>query len=272
MHRPRKIALCLFAAVALILTISARPALAQAHDDHPPHWSYSGPDGPDHWGDLDPAWKVCKDGKRQSPINIEGAKKSNLPAIQFDYKPSPLKIINNGHTIQVNFDPGSSIKVGGKEYSLVQFHFHHPSEEKIRGHQYDMVIHLVHKDSAGNLAVVALLVKKGKENPTIQTLWNNLPAEVGKEHTVPGVSINAADLLPADHNYYSFEGSLTIPACNEGVAWLVFVAPVEFSADQIATFAKIYPMIARPIQPANGREIKESSFKKATPSNAPSPY
>jgi carbonic anhydrase len=259
---PRKTALCLFAAAVLVLTISARPALAQGHDDHAPHWSYSGPDGPDHWGDLDPAWKICKDGKRQSPIDIEGAKKSDLPAIKFDYKPSPLKIINNGHTIQINLDPGNSIAVGGKQYSLVQFHFHHPSEEKIRGHKHEMVIHLVHKDSAGNLAVIGLLVKTGKENPTIQTLWDNIPKEVGKEKTVPGVNINPADLLPADHDYYSFAGSLTTPPCSEGVAWMVFEAPVEFSATQIATFSKIYSMNARPIQPTNGREIDESSPKK----------
>lgn len=262
MNRAREITVCFFAVILLVLAVSATPARAQGHDGHAPHWSYSGPDGPDHWGDLDPAWNACKDGKRQSPINIEGAKKSDLPAIQFDYKPSPLKIINNGHTIQINYDAGSSISVGGKQYSLVQFHFHRPSEEKIHGHQYDMVIHLVHKDSAGNLAVIGLLVKSGKENPVIETLWKNLPKEVGKETPVAGVTVNATDLLPADHNYYSFAGSLTTPPCSEGVAWMVFEAPVEFSAAQIDTFGKIYPMNARPTQPTNGRGIDESSLKK----------
>jgi carbonic anhydrase len=262
MNFPRTSVLFLFASVLFAFALPAQPALAQAQDEHAPHWSYSGPTGPDHWGDLDPAWKACKNGKRQSPINIEDAKRSDLPGLQFDYKRSPLKIINNGHTIQINYDPGSSITVGGKRYALVQFHFHHPSEEKIRGHQYDMVIHLVHKDSAGNLAVMGLLVKSGKENPTIETLWNNLPKEEGKEKSVPGVSVNAADLLPADRNYYSFAGSLTTPPCTEGVAWMVFDSPVEFSPAQIATFAKIFSMNARPTQATNGREIDESSFKK----------
>ena len=245
----------------LIAVTSAVPALAQGHDTHAPHWSYSGLEGPDHWGDLDPAFATCKLGTRQSPINIETAAKSDLPAIQFDYKSSPLNIVDNGHTIQVNYKPGSNITVGDKQFMLAQFHFHKPSEEKIHGRQYDMVIHLVHKDSAGNLAVIGLLVKSGKENPTIKTVWDHLPKEVGQETPIAGVSINAVELLPADHNYYSFAGSLTTPPCNEGVAWMVFATPVEFSAAQIARFAEIYSMNARPAQPTNGRKIDESNLK-----------
>jgi carbonic anhydrase len=261
MTRPRILSPSHFGVFLLILAAFALPAHAQGHDDHSRHWGYSGPGGPDHWGDLDPSYTACKTGMRQSPINIEGAKRSDLPAIQFDYKPTPLKIIDNGHTIQINYDPGSSITVGGKQYALVQFHFHKPSEEKIHGRQFDMVIHLVHKDSAGNLAVIGLLVKSGKENPTIKSLWNNLPKEVGKEAAVAGATVNAADLLPAAHNYYSFAGSLTTPPCSEGVAWMVFATPVEFSAAQIAEFGQIYSMNARPTQPINGREIVESNVK-----------
>ena len=227
---------------------------------HAPHWGYSGADGPSHWSDLDPSFATCKAGKRQSPIDIKGAKKnSSLAPVQIDYKSSPLKIIDNGHTIRVNVAPGSSITVNGVAYTLTQFHFHRPSEEEIAGRKYAMVIHLVN-ERAGGAAVIALLVKAGAENPTVQKVWDNIPKEKDKENEVAGVAINAADLLPADQNYYSFNGSLTTPPCSEGVKWFVIKTPIEMSAAQIAAFAKLYPMNARPIQPANGREIKESEF------------
>lgn len=244
---------------------SAPAAFAQAAPAtaplHAPHWGYSGAGGPSHWGDLDPSFATCKTGKRQSPIDIKGAKKdATLAPIQIDYKPSPLKIVDNGHTIKIDYAAGSSVTVGGKKYPLTQFHFHKPSEEEIAGKKYAMVIHLVHELPDGAV-VVALLVKSGAENPLIQKLWANLPKTEGKEIEVAGVTIDAADLLPADRNYYNFGGSLTIPPCGEGVNWFVMKTPIEMSAAQIAVFAKHYPMNARPIQPANGREIKESDFK-----------
>jgi carbonic anhydrase len=221
-------------------------------------WTYVGEEGPKHWGDLKPDYKTCKLGQQQSPIDIRDAKKSELPPIQFDYKPSPLKIINNGHTIQVNYAPGSTITVGDKHYELKQFHFHHPSEEHINGKAYDMVIHLVHADSEGHLAVVAVLLKKGSVNPAIQKLWDNLPAVEGKEQAPAGVEINAAALLPQPLGYYTFAGSLTTPPCSEGVTWLVLKSPEEISAGQIEAFAKLYPHNARPIQPLNGRPVEQS--------------
>jgi len=260
-----KLAILLGVLAMLVAFGSAPAAFAQAAPatapSHAPHWGYSGADGPSHWGDLDPSFANCKTGKRQSPIDIKGAKKdATLAPLQIDYQPSPLKIVDNGHTIKIDYAAGSSVTVGGKTYPLTQFHFHKPSEEEIAGKKYAMVIHLVHELPDGAV-VVALLVKSGGENPLIQTLWANLPKTEGKENEVAGVTINAADLLPADRNYYNFDGSLTIPPCGEGVNWFVMKTPIEMSAAQIAVFAKHYPMNARPIQPTNGREIKESDFK-----------
>jgi carbonic anhydrase len=239
----------------------AFPAPIQAQKrssgDHA-HWSYSGAEGPEQWGDLEPDYATCKSGSRQSPIDIEGARAADLPDVHFDYQVSPLRIINNGHTIQINYDPGSTITIGDKQYSLVQFHFHHPSEEKIAGKQYDLVAHLVHKDAQGNLAVVAILFQSGQTNPFLDLLWKYVPKEIGKEVVNKKVNLNVADLLPADHSYYTFAGSLTTPPCSEGVSWYVLKNVVELSPGEISTFAKWYPMNARPIQPTNGREILES--------------
>lgn len=225
------------------------------------HWSYQGGTGPAKWAALEPEFSACELGELQSPIDIQDAiaKKSDLPPLVFDYKPSPLKIIDNGHTIQIDYAPGSSVTIEGKQYELAQFHFHKPSEEELNGKRADMVAHLVHKDRDGNLAVVAVLLESGQPNKLIQVLWKNLPKQKEKEVEVPGVKINAIALLPADRAaYYIFSGSLTTPPCSEGVTWVVLRTPTSISQGEVARFAHVYPMNARPIQPLNGREIRVS--------------
>src|SRR6266566_6622174 len=214
-------------------------------------WSYSGAEGPEHWGNLKPEYDSCTRGHRQSPIDIRGAQDANLPPIHFDYKPTALKVIDNGHTIQVNYDRNSSITIGNRRYQLIQFHFHHPSEEEIEGKTYDMVIHLVHRNQEGNLAVVAVLLTEGRANAMLQELWGHLPEKKGKEILIDGIEINAADLLPADRGYYSFPGSLTTPPCTEGVSWFVLKTPTEISSSEIVQFGALYPHNARPVQPLN---------------------
>ena len=150
------------AAAALLAFCSLCVPYAAMTQEHPEHeWGYSGSEGPAHWGELKPEFAACKTGHHQSPVNILGAKSADLPAIQFEYKPTALHIINNGHTIQVNYAPGSFIKIGDKRYELKQFHFHHPSEETIKGKHFPLELHLVHSDADGNLAVVSVLLKEG---------------------------------------------------------------------------------------------------------------
>ena len=222
------------------------------------HWGYGADNGPRKWAGLDPGYAACATGKHQSPIDIHDATPADLAPIQFDYKPSVLRILDNGHTIQVNVAPGSSITVQGERYELAQFHFHKPSEEKIDGKSFAMVAHLVHKDDRGRLAVVAVLLKEGASNPLIETLWTHLPHVKGREQMVKSVSIDAGTLLPADRAYYTFEGSLTTPPCSEGVTWFVLATPVEVSTAQVAAFGRIYAMNARPTQPLNDRVVRKT--------------
>lgn len=243
------------AARAIAVAFATTAAVALAEEAH--HWSYKGETGPSHWGALEKEYESCGVGKEQSPIDIRtsAVHVADLPDIAFEYKPSALRIIDNGHTVQVNYAPGSFITVGDARYELVQFHFHHPSEEKVNGHAFAMVAHLVHKDASGKLAVIAVPIVKGKENPLIATLWKYVPQEKGHEQAVDGVTIDAEQLLPAKHGYYTFNGSLTTPPCSEGVHWFVMKSPATFSAGEIAAFAKLYPVNARPTQPLNGREV-----------------
>jgi carbonic anhydrase len=238
----------LFGSVAIV---------AQETEQHA-HWAYNGKDGPNKWATLDPAYSECKLGHHQSPIDIRHTKKADLPPIQFDYHASPLTIIDNGHTVMVNYAPGSFIAVGDHRYQLTQFHFHHPSEEHINGKGSDMVIHMVHSDASGNLAVVAVLLKPGKVNPALQAVWDHLPKEKDKVAAVEGVSVNAADLLPVDHGYYTFIGSLTTPPCTEPVTWFVLKTPEEISSGEVEVFARLYPHDTRPTQKLEGRVIRES--------------
>lgn len=236
----------------------SKPAAPAHGSGHAAHWSYDGEGGPASWGAMKPEFATCSSGKRQSPIDIRGGIKVQLDPVQFDYRPSGFRVVDNGHTIQVNVAAGNSIEVMGRRYELLQFHFHRPSEERIDGRQFDMVAHLVHKDLEGRLAVVAVLLDRGSAQPLVQTIWNNLPLEKGDEVAAKG-SIDMNALLPPDRSYFTYMGSLTTPPCSEGVLWMVMKQPVTISPDQIEIFSRLYPMNARPIQSASGRLIKESN-------------
>ena len=242
----------------LVLCLICFSRVASAQESHPPHWTYEGKEGPSKWATLDKSYATCSLGHAQSPIDIRGAEPADLPPLKFDYKTVPLNIINNGHTIQVNYPSGSTLTVGDKTYTLKQFHFHHPSEEHINGHGFDLVAHLVHADAEGHLAVVAVLFKPGAENPLLATVWKNIPSEKEKAVDAPSVLVDVSALLPSDHGYYTFPGSLTTPPCSEGVTWYVLKTQSSISPAEVATFAKLYPKDARPIQPLNGRHVLET--------------
>jgi carbonic anhydrase len=221
------------------------------------HWAYQGPAGPQTWGGLKPEFSLCSSGQRQSPIDIRGGLAVDLDPVKFSYTDSRFGVIDNGHTVQANIAPGNSMEIGGKRYDLVQFHFHRPSEERIDGRQFEMSVHLVHKDDMGKLAVVGILVDKGPPQAAVQKVWNSLPLEKGEEAAARG-ALNLEELLPADRRYFTYMGSLTTPPCSEDVRWVVMRQPVTMSPDQIELFARMYPMNARPVQQASGRRILQS--------------
>lgn len=224
------------------------------------HWSYEEHGGAAHWGDLDPAYVACKLGRNQSPIDIHSAAvklNKKLPALKFAYTDGAGEVVNNGHTIQVNLAQGGTVTIQGETYTLLQFHFHHPSEEKIDGKSFPLVAHLVHKSSSGQLAVIAVLFNHGRENAVLKPIFAHLPAAAG-DKTALADTFNVARMLPAEHAYFSFTGSLTTPPCSENVRWQVLKTPLELSAKQLNQFIRLYPMNARPVQPLNGRVVQLS--------------
>lgn len=246
---------CLPAIICCVL-LSAVAGQEQSHPEH--IWDYGEAHGPSHWGDLRPEFAPCKLGHHQSPIDIRNPQKADLPPIQFGYKPATLNIIDNGHTIEIDYGPGSFITVGDKKYELKQFHFHRPSEEMINGNVDAMEVHFVHADQKGQLAVVAVHIIEGKDNPLIHEVWHDFPNEKDREEHLNNVRIDAAQLLPADRGYYTFTGSLTTPPCTEDVTWFVLKHPVSVTSAEIEQFARLYRNDARPTQPLNDRVVLES--------------
>jgi len=222
---------------------------------HKMHWSYEGDTGPGHWGSLDDKFGVCETGQSQSPIDIQtSGMTQNAKPIEFHYSTSAIKVINNGHTIQANYDKGSYATIGGKRYDLLQFHFHSPSEHTVDGKPADLVAHLVHKAEDGELAVVGVLFKQGKENEFLKPIWSGLPLESGTK-TESSNTIFVSNMLPEDKSYYHYTGSLTTPPCSEGVNWNVLSTTVEASATQIEAFTSIFSKSARPTLPLHGRMV-----------------
>ena len=231
------------------LAVFVSPAVAEG----PVHWGYDGEEGPAHWGELSPDYALCAGGAEQSPVDIPATAAVNPADIGFSYQPSGLNLLNNGHTIQINYDAGSEIEVAGKKYNLLQFHFHALSEHTVAGQPSPMELHLVHQSDDGQFAVVGVMMNRGDENAALATIWEHLPAEESEAMTISGVSVNAADLLPVEQSYHRYNGSFTTPPCTEGVNWFVMANTIELSDEQATDFAAIYNHNYRPVQPLNDR-------------------
>jgi len=243
-----------FAALLFLFVAVSTPG--QEHSGA--HWDYYGKTGPLGWGHLDPAYRLCSEGKEQSPIDIRGAKLNKaLQPIEFHYIAASGELENNGHTVMFAVKPGSYIIANGVRYDLQQFHFHHPGEEAVNGRLTDMDAHLVHKSADGKLAVLAVRLSEDMSAPnaTLAALWPHLPAEAGKTEQIADM-INPAGLLPGDRGYWTFMGSLTTPPCTEGVRWYVFEQPVTISRSQLRAFGALYKINSRPVQDKNGRKIE----------------
>jgi len=206
---------------------------------------------PEKWGEHFPN---CN-GFQQSPINIQDTNESETGEFHFNYHSTPLKIINNGHTIEVEYEPGSSMTINNTEYRLLQFHFHTPSEHLVNGHSFPMEMHLVHTNTSGELAVIGVLIEEGKKHKTFANIIKNAPLHIG-EVEISGKHINISDLLPDEtEEYFNYAGSLTTPPCSEGVNWFVMEESITFSKKQIHEFENVIHLNARPVQEINSRII-----------------
>lgn len=231
---------------------------ASAEEHKEVHWSYEGEGAPDHWGDLKPEFAACKDGTSQTPIDIpkQASKGKGLKPLKYAYEPVPVRMINNGHTIQVNNSTPSSLAVGSDRYDLVQFHFHSPSEHTLAGASFDGELHLVHKNSAGALAVVGVFLKQGKkDNKVLAPVFENMPVEPSEVEKTIDATVKVSSLV-RPKPYYTYSGSLTTPPCTEGVTWFVLGQPVEVSQAQLDKLrGAFHGPTNRPVQSVGDRQV-----------------
>ncbi len=244
---------------------------------HAPHWGYGGQVGPSHWAGMAAEFALCGSGKRQSPVDIRDALPQALYPLDFQYRPVDLHVLNNGHTLQANYNTAigdttitvggslyplktkpvydSTLMVGDVPYKLLQFHFHSPSEHARDGRRFPMEVHLVHRNANGNLAVVGIFLKLGKRNPTLQKLLEYVPSTLNTVSSGTGATLNAADLLPENHKVFHYGGSLTTPPCSENVNWFVMTTPIEVADEQVRKFTQLIGRNARPLQQVHWRDV-----------------
>ncbi len=253
----------IIAAVLLtfLLSVMAFPALAWhsvfglEEPQRQVDWTYQGEKGPEHWSELAPEFASCE-GERQSPVDLSGGRPLQYSPLSFRYRSNPLSVHNDGRSVRVEVAPGSSLIAGGSEYQLTGFHFHAPGEHQINGVPPDMELQLEHRDRQGRIAVVAVPIKAGRRmNSTLSRIWDHIPVGRGQRFYGRQTGINPRFLLPHDHSYFTYVGSLTEPPCTEGVEWFVLAKPLEVDRSYVRRFLGAVGPNARPVQPLNGRAV-----------------
>lgn len=234
----------------------ARQPATKAAGAPSPAWSFSGNTGPYVWGMMRPEWRTCADGRRQSPIDLDGALEVELDPVVFSYRPSRFRVLDTDQTLVVQLEDREMVaQVRGERYFLEQLRFQHPVLERIDGLQPDMAVQLHHRSESGRMLIVQVMMVAG-ETPSafVQTVWNNLALERNAAYR-PGVELDLAQLIPADPSHYLYIGSLTTPPCTEGVTWVVMRTPHALSAAQRDLYARMFPVSARPPQPVHDRRV-----------------
>lgn len=236
---------------SFLAALLACPICAAAARAEGPHWSYEGHAGPTEWGNLESGFKACGIGDQQSPVDLRDAIKASVDRLRIDWTPQPFAIVNNGHTIQANVAPGSTLATGGQKFTLTQFHFHTPSEHAVDGRRTAMEAHFVHTQPSGRIAVVGVLMVAGRRLPAFADIMRAAPREEGQTRLRAALDPNT--FLPLTRGLYRYEGSLTTPPCSEVVDWYVLDMPIQVAATDIDAFRSRFPMNARPLQALNRR-------------------
>jgi carbonic anhydrase len=238
----------MFKAFRPVVAVTALGLLAASGAVHAQTFGYFGEDGPTHWGELNPAWSVCSSGEIQSPVNLNGPPHGNKHGeLSIDYGVTTGEIFNNGHTIEVETHGANLLTLDGVVYELKQFHFHNPSEHRVNGRGYDMELHLVHTAADGSIAVVGVFLKRGPTSKALAPILASLPNELNV-HEELEQSFNPAAFLPELRDHYRYLGSLTTPACTEGVKWIVMAQPMTISDEDMAQLEAHMNFNARPVQ------------------------
>jgi carbonic anhydrase len=189
----------------------------------------------------------------QSPIDIVNPIEANLAPIRIQYQGSTTQVINNGHTLQVNVEAGSWLEAEGDRFQLLQFHFHSPSEHRVKSKLFPFEAHFVHADESGALAVVGVLFEEGAKKSIISAIEAAASEEEGSAPFEIG--LDQVEFQPKSEPYFRYNGSLTTPPCSEGVRWYVLQSTATVTAEEVKIFIDRIGADARGAQPLNARII-----------------
>ena len=257
---------CVAAAHARGHVVAAAPGDTGAVNVSPSAWSYRDEPPalpPERWGEI-PGCRTCSLGHHQSPIALfttgdQAAHLAPISALTFAYRPTPLRVVDNLRFVSVLCDSGGTISLASIESSLIRMDVHAPSEHSMDGKQYPMELQFMHRSlSDGTLTLVSVFVTAGKKNDAFENLLHALPRQPGGTSNPSNVSFDASALVPGNHGYVDYVGSLTSPPCAENVRWCVLRTPIEVSQEQLARYTRDprLAQTARPLMPANGRLVR----------------
>ncbi len=244
------------------LAAAAPPAPASPPaDPRTVAWDHaSGDRGPQAWGGLHPDFAACSQGTRQSPIHITAQDVAAGPAdsLPFGNQFFGGTIWNTGHGLGVEVEGTSTLPLRGAPWRLMRLQFRHPAEERVHLQNYPMATELVYQGPGGQMAVVSVPMQLGSPNAFITRLWTHMPLDAQDRVRLPQPVLSVGELLPQDRRYYQYAGSLTTPPCTEGVLRIVMKTPVSVGLEQLRLLARVSPPNARPVQPTNGRLVREA--------------
>ncbi|XP_050242495.1 alpha carbonic anhydrase 4-like [Quercus robur] len=230
--------------------------------------------GPTKWGNIDPLWKACGNGKLQSPIDLLNRRVQVFPSLgklKGDYKPAQAVVKNRGHDISMAWkgDAGH-ININGTDYNLQQCHWHSPSEHTFNGSRFDLELHVVHQNPSTNkIAAIGVVYKYGRPDPLLTNLFHHIKS-VGKEEIDLGM-MNPRAINFESKEYYRYIGSLTVPPCTEGVTWTIVKKVMTVSREQVAALRGAvhdgFESNSRPTQELGEREVRFYTEKKNVGSN-----
>ncbi|KAG5637200.1 hypothetical protein H0H81_005413 [Sphagnurus paluster] len=234
-------------------------------------FGYTGITGPLGWSGLSPESAMCSNGTSQSPINLDSRVRNPQINPTVRIKDGSGDFENLGNTVEVKLFGETAFE--GKVYGLKQFHFHTPSEHRIKDEYFPLEAHFVHQAVDGTrlvLGVVFEITTNGATTEFVRTLAQHIKKikVPGSKTRVNGLKFRQIVTTIHKSRLYQYAGSLTTPPCSEGITWLVSQTPLPIDVASYLAFKKIIKFNARFTQNTPGQrnliEVAAEMIQKRT--------
>ncbi|KAG8181162.1 hypothetical protein JTE90_004473 [Oedothorax gibbosus] len=262
-------------------------------------WTYDGISGPDYWGLLNPEWKLCNRGRRQSPIDIDPALLLYDPAltkVHVDDTKVNGTLTNTGHSVRLVLDTGGgagvSIQGGPLSYSYrahsLLLHYGRTddkgSEHTIAGHAFPAELqilcynHNLYENMSeavfktqGVVGIAVMFQISDASSPDLHILTSQLEKILHKGQSASVSHLSVRSLLPDTSQFLTYEGSTTVPGCHETVTWILLNKPLYITKQEIFQLRRLMQgdeknpktVLAnnfRPPQPLYNRSVRTNVF------------